>query len=85
MDQLVEISQTNAVAYAIYFASQTMIRDEVSLKDIVDALEDYFNKNSLDSLDPFYKKEKHPGNFSRPRKFEIAAVINRLRSLKIND
>ena len=32
---------------------------------------------------PFYEKEKHPGNYSRPRKYEIAAAINRIRTLKI--
>ena len=83
VDQLVDTSQNRAVAHAIYFAAQTMMRDQVSLKEIVDALEDYFNKNGLDALDPFYRKEKHPGNFSKPRKFEIAAALNRMRSLKI--
>ena len=43
----------------------------------------YFYDNGLDSLDPFYEKEKHPGNYSRPRKYEIAAAINRIRTLII--
>jgi len=64
-------------------ASQFMMRDSQSLKEIVQSLEDYFYDNGLDSLDPFYKKEKHPGNYSRPRKYEIAAAINRIRALKI--
>ena len=85
VDQLVETSQTRAIAYAIYFASEKMVRNKVTLREIVDALDEYFNNNGLDSLDPFYKKEKHPGNFSRPRKFEIAAAINRLRSLEISE
>ena len=80
-----ETSQTRAIAYAIYFASEKMVRNKVTLREIVDALDEYFNNNGLDSLDPFYKKEKHPGNFSRPRKFEIAAAINRLRSLEISE
>ena len=83
VDQLVEASQTRAIGHAIYLASQTMMRESESLQDIVDALDDYFNQNGLDSLDPFYEKEKHPGNYSRPRKYEIAAAINRMRSLKI--
>ena len=80
---MVETSQTRAIGHAIYLASQTMMRESESLQDIVDALDDYFNQNGLDSLDPFYEKEKHPGNYSRPRKYEIAAAINRMRSLKI--
>ncbi len=83
VDQLVETSQTRAIGHAIYLASQTMMRESESLQDIVDALDDYFNQNGLDSLDPFYEKEKHPGNYSRPRKYEIGAAINRMRSLKI--
>ncbi|MFH1724436.1 MAG: hypothetical protein ABII00_07425 [Elusimicrobiota bacterium] len=27
--------------------------------------------------------ERHPGDFARPRKHEIAAAINRLRTLRI--
>ena len=83
VDQLVEASQTRAIGHTIYFSSQTMMRESESLQDIVEALDDYFNQNGLDSLDPFYEKEKHPGNYSRPRKYEIAAAINRMRSLKI--
>ena len=82
LDQLVEKSQTRAVGHAIYYAVQSLMNPSSTLKDIVEALEDFFDKNGLDQLDPFYKKENHPGNFSRPRKFEIAATINRLRSLK---
>ena len=83
LDQLVEKSQTRAVGHAIYYAAQSLMTDSSTLKDVVEALEDFFDKNGLDQLDPFYKKENHPGNFSRPRKYEIAATINRLRSLKI--
>jgi len=82
LDQLVEKSQTRAVGHAIYYAAQSLMTDSSTLKDVVEALEDFFDKNGLDQLDPFYKKENHPGNFSRPRKYEIAATINRLRSLK---
>ena len=77
------MSQTRAIGHAIYMASQFMMRDSQSLKEIVQSLEDYFYDNGLDSLDPFYEKEKHPGNYSRPRKYEIAAAINRIRTLKI--
>ncbi|MBT3179296.1 MAG: ABC-ATPase domain-containing protein [Candidatus Marinimicrobia bacterium] len=84
VDQLVENSQIRAVGHAIYLASQFMMRDCETLKEIIKGLDDYFDKNGLDSLDPFYEKEKHPGNFSRPRKYEIAATINRMRTLTIN-
>jgi predicted ABC-class ATPase len=83
VDQLIEMSQTRAIGHAIYLASQCMMRDSQSLREIVQSLEDYFYDNGLDSLDPFYEKEKHPGNYSLPRKYEIAAAINRMRTLKV--
>ena len=82
VDQLLETSQTRAIGHAIYFATQSIMSESESLEEILNCLDDYFNKNGLDSLDLFYQKEKHPGNFSRPRKYEIAAAINRMRSLK---
>jgi hypothetical protein len=59
-----------------------MMSDFATLQDVVERLELFFDQNGLDALDPFYRKEYHPGNFSRPRKYEIAAAINRLRTLK---
>ena len=83
VDQLVETSQTRAVGHAIYLANQSMMSDNATLQDVVERLELFFDQNGLDALDPFYRKEYHPGNFSRPRKYEIAAAINRLRTLKL--
>ena len=83
VDQLVETSQTRAVGHAIYLANQSMMSDSATLQDVVEALEHFFDQNGLDALDPFYREEYHPGNFSRPRKYEIAAAINRLRTLKL--
>ena len=82
VDQLVETSQTRAVGHAIYLANQSMMSDSTTLQDVVEGLEHFFDQNGLDALDPFYREEYHPGNFSRPRKYEIAAAINRLRTLK---
>ena len=83
VDQLVETSQTGAVGHAIYLANQSMMSCNATLQDVVERLELFFDQNGLDALDPFYRKENHPGNFSRPRKYEIAAAINRLRTLKL--
>jgi len=79
-DQLVDPSQTGAIGYAIFYATQKIMNDILTIKNVVDEIEKLFNENSLDLLDPYYQKEKHPGNFSRPRKYEIAAAINRIRT-----
>ena len=41
------------------------------------------DEEGLEALDPFRRGERHPGNFARPRRFEIGAALNRLRTLRI--
>jgi hypothetical protein len=54
-----------------------------TLRDVLEAIERFFDEEGLDGLDPFHRPGKHPGNLARPRIFEIAAAINRLRSLRM--
>lgn len=83
VEQLVDISQTRAVGYAIYLAAIRFIDEKKTLREVLDALEEFFDIKGLDHLDPFRKGEGNPGNFARPRRYEIAAAINRLRTLKV--
>ncbi len=83
VDQLVEKSQTRAIGHAIFHATQHVMGDIVSLKDVVNELEELFDQKGLDFLDPYYREGEHPGNYSRPRKHEIAAAINRLRPTRV--
>ena len=54
-----------------------------TLRQAVEAAERFFDDNGLDSLDPFHRPGYHPGDFARPRKYEIAAAVNRLRTLRM--
>jgi hypothetical protein len=45
---------------------------------LLDQLDAMFDAQGLDALAPV--AGQHIGNLARPRKFEIAAAINRLRS-----
>ena len=83
VEQLVDFSQTRAVGSAIYLATQRFMDGKASLRAVVDALEGFFNERGLDALDPFHRPGHHPGNFARPRKYEIAAAINRLRTVRM--
>jgi predicted ABC-class ATPase len=83
VEQLVDRSQTSAVGRAIYLAVERLMRSGVTIRDVVDSLDEYFDREGLDSLDPFHQAQAHPGDFARPRKFEIAAAINRLRTLRV--
>lgn len=81
--QLVDISQTRAVGLSMHWASQHLMKDGATLAGILDELDALFDQSGLDALDPFAAAEHHPGNLARPRRHEIAAAINRLRSLRM--
>jgi len=81
LEQLVNWSQTRAIGAAIHLAHRRFIDGKRTLCDILDALEVYFDQHGLDPLDPFHRDERHPGAFARPRRYEIAGAINRLRTL----
>ncbi len=82
IDQIVDLSQTRAIGMAIYLCSKRFMDNKRPLREILKEFERLIDKEGLDILDPHYKYERHPGSFSRPRIFEIAAAINRLRSAR---
>ncbi len=83
VEQLVDLSQTRAVGYAIHLAVQRFMDGKRTLREVVAQVERFFDQYGLDELDPFHRAERHPGNFARPRRFEIAAAINRLRTVRM--
>jgi predicted ABC-class ATPase len=83
LEQLVDTSQTRAVGLAIYLASTRIMNDDTPLAEVLDALEDVFDCDGLDLLDPRNRGEHHPGDLARPRRHEIASALNRMRSLKV--
>ena len=90
LEQLVDASQTRAVGYAMVLAAKRLRSDSTRLAEIMDALDALFDKEGLDVLaskiplsGPFERAFEHPGNFARPRRFEIAASFNRLRTIEM--
>jgi len=83
VEQLVDISQTRAVGHAIHLATERFMNSRATLCEVVDQVERFFDEQGLDALDPFHRPGHHPGNFARPRKHELAAAINRLRTVKM--
>jgi predicted ABC-class ATPase len=91
--QLLDTSQTRAVAYAIHLASEGLMggggkgASAATLSEVLDALDEILDRDGLDALDPRARGgpdgPAHPGNLARPRRFEIAAAINRLRGLRV--
>lgn len=84
VEQLVDGSQTRAVGAALELAKRFM-DGRRDLHQILDALERYLDAEGLDHLDPYHRAGRHPGNYARPRRFEIAAAMNRLRALRLVD
>ncbi len=83
VEQLVDASQTRAIGNAIHLAVERFMNGKATLREIVDELERFFDRDGLDALDPFRRGERHPGDFARPRKHEIGAAINRLRTAQM--
>ena len=83
LEQLVDVSQTRAVGYAMVLAAKRLRFDATRLSDILDALDALLDEEGLDALAPFERAFEHPGNFARPRRFEIAASFNRLRMIEM--
>ena len=91
VEQLFDPSQTRAIAAALYLAARDFMGPERSLSEVLDALEAFLDEEGLDRLDPYQRGARrdegngpqHPGAFARPRRFEIAAALNRLRTLRV--
>ncbi len=83
MEQIVDPSQTRAIAHALELLRARVMDGETTLAQALDALEDVLDTEGLDRLDPFRRGEAHPGNYARPRRQEVAAALNRLRTLRM--
>ncbi len=83
VEQLVDASQTRAIASAIHLAATRFMDGSRTLAEALDEIDALFDSRGLDELDPRHRPERHPGNYARPRRFEIAAAINRLRTVRM--
>lgn len=79
--QIAEAPQILAIGYCLLVLRNQLTQSEHKPETIrfwIDWLEDEIKSHGLDCLQPDY-----PGTLSMPRKYEIAAAINRIRSLRI--
>jgi len=81
VEQVVDESQTRAIGDAIFYALEQEYFDGTrTLSQVLDALMADIDRRGLEVLSTF---EGHPGDYARPRRFEVAAAINRLRTLVV--
>lgn len=83
VDQLVDLSQTRAAGLAAHLASRRFMDGKTPLKAVLREVDAFFDEEGLDALDPYHRGERHPGSFARPRIYEIAAAVNRLRAVRM--
>jgi len=50
---------------------------------VLDRLEATLAERGLEELTPYGRRGRHPGNLARPRRQEVAAALNRLRTLRV--
>ena len=77
VEQLVEEAQTRTIGDLIYHAARELFDGKRTLREALGIIEEKLKKEGLDSLLPFIS-----GQYAFPRKYEMAAAINRLTSLK---
>ena len=78
LEQLASISQARAIADALVYARENYMYGKRCLREIVQLVDQDFAEKGLDVL------SKYPsGQYALPRGLEIAAALNRLRSLKV--
>jgi predicted ABC-class ATPase len=81
VEQIVDASQTRGIAQILVYAKKSGIIDgSRSVSEILDEIDSVLERNSIDSVSDF---RGHLGDLVRPRRYEIGAALNRLRSLKI--
>ena len=78
VEQLVSRAQTRALGDALVLARDRFMGDEVSVEEVLDAVEAAIEGHGLDVLDG-----RRVGDLAGFRRFEFAAVLGRLRSLRV--
>ena len=79
VEQLVDKGQLKAIAKALVYLKVKYARQQLTLAEILNQLEAEIKKSSLDTITDF----PH-GDLAQFRSLELAAALNRLRSLQIS-
>jgi predicted ABC-class ATPase len=78
VEQLVDQSQLNSIGQAMYYARERYMDGSKTLPEILDAVESDIAGKGLDVLD-----SRPMGDYAEFRRHELAAAINRLRTLRV--
>lgn len=78
VEQLASVSQTRAVALALLLASERFVDGQHTVAQILSLVLEEIERRGLDALD-----SRMVGDLAEFRRFELAAALNRLRSLRV--
>jgi len=74
----VDSSQTRTIGLAIHHMATRCFTDDVTLEQALARLVKDLDAGGLDILSPF-----KVGNLARPRHYEVAMALNRMRTLSV--
>ena len=80
VSQIVDSAQLRAIAYALVYAKDHYLDRQTTIPEILDLVMKDLAEHGLDILTDFTQ-----GDLALFRRFEFAAALNRLRTLRIND
>ncbi|MGF1496792.1 MAG: ABC-ATPase domain-containing protein [Elainellaceae cyanobacterium] len=78
VEQIIDVAQLRGIGVAIAYIQDTLLDNRASLPDIVEQVQQLVDESGLDALTTLPQ-----GDLARFRRFELAAALNRLRSLEI--
>ncbi|MEL7067837.1 MAG: ABC-ATPase domain-containing protein [Cyanobacteria bacterium J06581_3] len=86
IDQIAESHQVRAIAQAMMYANRYYFDQGRSLSDVLDHVMEDIKRGGLDILaeEGSANGRRLMGNWASFRRFELAAAINRLRTIKVN-
>ena len=79
VEQIVDTGQLRAIALAIVYAKENYMNSQQTIAQILDLISNDISRETLDLITNFPQ-----GDLALFRSFELAAALNRLRSLQIN-
>ena len=80
VEQLVEVSQVRAIANILQYLDRSgKCNGATSIGEVLDEIEATIRDDSLQAIAQF----SHAGDLALPRRHEIAAALNRLRTLRV--
>lgn len=83
LSQLFDPSQTRAAGHCASLLAARFAGRPIG--EALDAVEDLLDREGLDALTADGRAGRHPGRFARPRRHEIAALMNRLREARFEN